>query len=208
MAFCNNCGAQLAEGAKFCPKCGTATGAAAAPVNPQPETVATPQTEQPVQPTQPQAAPEPQPTWQEQKREMRDNAEKNIAAGLINEMNNTADTTAEYDPKDIEANKVMALLSYLGILVLIPIFGAKGSKFARFHANQGLILCIAAIAYSVVVNILMSILLAISWRLAAVSSILSLVSVAFLVWAVIGIINALNGKAKELPFIGKYRLLK
>ena len=30
----------------------------------------------------------------------------------------------------------------------------------------------------------------------------------FTVLAVIGIINALNGRAKELPIIGKYRLLK
>ena len=30
----------------------------------------------------------------------------------------------------------------------------------------------------------------------------------FAVLAVIGIINAVNGRAKELPLIGKYRLLK
>ncbi len=190
MAFCNNCGTQLAEGAKFCPKCGTPTGAAAAP-----------QPEQPVQ----QPA---QPVVEEQKRDFRTEQEQNIASNLMGAMNSTPDTTAEFDPKDIEANKVMALLSYLGILVLVPIFGAKNSKFTRFHANQGLILCIAAIIYGVVVNILTSILIAISWRLASVAGLFSLVGFAFLVWAVIGILNSLNGKAKELPFIGKYRILK
>lgn len=169
MAFCNHCGAQLAEGVKFCPQCGTTVGAAAAPVNQQPpQPAGQPVARQPQQP----------------------------------------DTATGYDPKDIEANKVMALLSYLGILVLVPLFAAKESKFARFHANQGLILCLAAIAYGVAYSIVSSILLALSWRLYTVVSLIGLLGFAFAVWAVIGIINSLNGKAKELPVIGKYKILK
>lgn len=52
-------------------------------------------------------------------------------------LNNTSDMTSQFDPRDIQNNKVMAILAYFGILVLIPIFAAKESKFARFHANQG-----------------------------------------------------------------------
>ena len=59
---------------------------------------------------------------------------------------NAKDTTTSYD---VESNKAMAVLSYLGILVLVPLLGAKNSPFARFHTNQGLILCIATILYSV-----------------------------------------------------------
>ena len=59
---------------------------------------------------------------------------------------NAKDTTTSYD---VESNKAMAVLSYLGILVLVPLVGAKNSPFARFHTNQGLILCIATILYSV-----------------------------------------------------------
>jgi uncharacterized membrane protein YvbJ len=32
MAFCSNCGTELKDGAKFCPKCGTRTNVAPAPV--------------------------------------------------------------------------------------------------------------------------------------------------------------------------------
>lgn len=117
-------------------------------------------------------------------------------------------STLEFDEVDIEQNKVMALLSYLGILVLIPIFAAKESKYARFHANQGLVLCIAAVLYGVAYSILTSIILAISWRLYFLVSLIGLLSIVFVVLAVIGIINALNGKAKELPIIGKYKILK
>ena len=53
-----------------------------------------------------------------------------------------------------------------------------------------------------------AILYAISWRLAFIGTILSAVSIAFFVLMIIGIVNAANGRAKELPVIGKYRLLK
>ncbi len=137
-----------------------------------------------------------------------ENEKKESIEEKLNALNDTADTTAEYDKVDIEQNKGMAVLAYLGILVLIPLFAAKESKFARFHSNQGLSLCIAAIAYSIVYTILSPIIIAISWRLSIIVSLLVLFSLVFLVLAIIGIINAANGKAKELPVIGKYKLLK
>ncbi|MBR6640160.1 MAG: zinc-ribbon domain-containing protein [Muribaculaceae bacterium] len=120
----------------------------------------------------------------------------------------TKSTTGGYDKNDIEQNKAMGVLAYLGILVLIPILAAKESKFARFHANQGLILCIAAILYGVAYSVLTSIILAISWRLYFLVSILGFVGIVFAVLCVIGIINVVNGQAKELPVIGKYRILR
>ena len=39
------------------------------------------------------------------------------------------DYTAEQDPQDVQDNKAMAVLAYIGILVLIPLFAAKKSKF-------------------------------------------------------------------------------
>ncbi|MBR1402375.1 MAG: zinc ribbon domain-containing protein [Prevotella sp.] len=123
-------------------------------------------------------------------------------------LNNTADTTQEFDPQDIEKNKFMAILAYFGILVIIPILAAKESKFARFHSNQGLILCIAAILYSICYSILSSVILSISWHLYWLVSIIGILGFAFLIWFIIGIINAAQGKAKELPLIGHYKLLK
>ena len=120
----------------------------------------------------------------------------------------TKSTTGGYDKNDIEQNKAMGVLAYLGILVLIPILAAKESKFARFHANQGVILCIAAIIYGVAYSVLTSIILAISWRLYFLVSILGFVGIVFAVLCVIGIINVVNGQAKELPVIGKYRILR
>ena len=120
------------------------------------------------------------------------------------ELNNTADHTAEFDAADIESNKVMGILAYLSWLVLIPIFAAKDSKFARFHANQGIVLAIAEIIVWVVLGILTKIPL-IGWLFGLVEGIVSLVC---LIFALLGIVNAAKGRAKELPFIGKFKILK
>lgn len=125
------------------------------------------------------------------------------------EFNNTEDSTAEFDPNDIKSNKVMALLSYFSILVLIPIFAAPNSRFARFHANQGLVLAIAEIIWSVVANIVTAIIaLILPFLGGLLGVILNLVSILFLVLAIIGIVNVANGQAKDLPIIGKIRILK
>ena len=113
----------------------------------------------------------------------------------FNEFNNTADTTSEYDAQDIEKNKVMAVLAY--ILFFIPLLAAKDSKFARFHTNQGLVLFLGGIIASVV-----AVIPVIGWIVAPIAGLV------ITVLAVIGIINALNGKAKELPVIGKFKILK
>jgi uncharacterized membrane protein len=128
-------------------------------------------------------------------------------------LTDTADTTAQFDPKDVEQNKVMGVLAYFGILVLVPLLAAKESKFARFHANQGLILCIAIIAWAIINGLLMAILGGImlpdGWRVyGLIGTLLSLVYIIFSILAIIGIINAASGKAKELPLIGKITLLK
>ena len=112
------------------------------------------------------------------------------------------------DIKDAQDNKVMAVLAYFGPLVLIPILAAKGSKFARYHSNQGLVLFIACVAYSIAYGILSSIILAISWRLYFITSILSFVGLIFTVLAVIGIINACKGEMKPLPVLGSIKILK
>lgn len=116
---------------------------------------------------------------------------------------------------DEETNKVMALLSYFGILVLVPILAAKESPFARFHANQGLVLTIAMFLYIIADGILTAILHAILWKglglwsiYSLCGTVLNLLYVGFTVLAIIGIINVLKGQTKELPIIGKYRILK
>lgn len=103
----------------------------------------------------------------------------------------------------------MAVLAYFGILVLIPILAAKESKFARFHANQGLILLITGVAYSIFVQVVIKIVVFISYALAGIVGIvLGLAWLLLLVLAIIGIINAVKGEFKQLPIIGQFQILK
>ena len=122
----------------------------------------------------------------------------------VTELANTKDTTPEYDPQDIQANKGMAVLAYLGILVLIPLLGAKESKFARFHVNQGLILAVIEIIIWVAVRALGWIPV-VGWILRIARWIISVIC---LILAIIGIMNAAKGEAKELPFIGGIWILR
>ena len=101
-----------------------------------------------------------------------------------------------FTTEDIEKNKTIAGLAY--ILFFLPLLTCKDSRFGKFHANQGLLLLIA----SIVGSILLSIFPFIGWV------ILPFFQITVLVVAIIALINAINGKAKELPIIGKFRLLK
>lgn len=143
----------------------------------------------------------------EEKKEELNQKVENITDKVAS-LNNTTDSTEDFDKKDIEQNKIMAILAYLSWLVIIPIFAAPKSKFARFHANQGLVLALTEIVWWIVQGILSSVLYSISWRLGFIVNILSLVNIAFFVMAIIGIVNAVNGRAKDLPIVGKFRILK
>ncbi|MDR1723409.1 MAG: hypothetical protein LBR84_05650 [Tannerella sp.] len=113
-----------------------------------------------------------------------------------------AEENATVDQKDVQDNKVFAILAYLGILFLIPLLAAKDSPFAKFHTNQGIILFIV----SIIVWVLVMVLYRVSFGLGALFSTVLYIGIA--VFAIIGIINAAKGEKKELPIIGKYTILK
>ncbi|MBO4391701.1 MAG: zinc-ribbon domain-containing protein [Clostridia bacterium] len=125
----------------------------------------------------------------------------------VAELTNTADYTATYDPNDIQNNKVMAILAYLSWLVLIPLFAAKDSPFARFHVKQGLLLAIAEIVVAIVFSILTSIVSGIFVLWLIFTLIQAVCNIFFFVISIMGIINAAQGKAKELPIVGKLKIL-
>lgn len=111
------------------------------------------------------------------------------------------DYTAQFDTNDIQQNKIVAFLSYIGFLFIIPLLAAPQSPFARFHANQGLVLFIL----DMILGAAATVCLFIPIVGAVVSGVASLISFVFMI---IGIINAASGKVKELPIIGKIRIIK
>lgn len=112
-----------------------------------------------------------------------------------------------FDEEDIRQNKTMAGLAY--ILFFLPLIVCKDSKFGRFHANQGLLLLILSVVGYIAISIVTTILATITWRLFGFISLLySIYGLFILALAIYGLVNGLNGKAKELPVIGKYRIIR
>lgn len=98
--------------------------------------------------------------------------------------------------EDIEKNKTMAGLSYL--LFFLPLLVCPESKYAKFHANQSLMLLITTIAG----NVILGIIPVIGWIL------LPFFDIGVLILGIMGLVNGFGGKASQLPIIGKFIILK
>ena len=122
-----------------------------------------------------------------------------------NQQQNQTPPTAPEAPKansgDAEKNKALAIVGYIiPVLFFIPLItDAKNSPFAKFHANQQLILLLAAIA----VNVVGGIIPFLGWFI-----ILPFGSIALIVLAIMGIINAAKGEMKKLPVVGGIEIIK
>lgn len=89
---------------------------------------------------------------------------------------------------------LMGVLSYLGILVIIPLLTeAKNDPFVKFHAKQGLVLLVCEVALTLIGSFF--------WDL---YMIINLINLAILVLAIMGIINVSKGQMKELPVVGQF----
>jgi len=91
------------------------------------------------------------------------------------------DHTSEFDAEDIQANKMLSMLGYW--IFFLPMLSMGKSKFAKFHANQ----CLLKFLFMFI---------------PIVGGIYGIV------YLVIGLLETNKGFAKELPIIGKYKLIK
>ncbi len=105
-----------------------------------------------------------------------------------------SDVKPTFDQKDVNDNKILAALSYIGILCLIPLLAKKDSKYAQEHGKQGLIMLIAWIC-----------LVVIGWIPILGWLVFFLGSIAFLVVSLVAFIKCLMGEFWEIPVIGQYR---
>ena len=121
--------------------------------------------------------------------------------------------------QDVQQNRGIAWLSYVGPLFLVPMFARKLSPYCQFHVKQGATLCAVNIAYYITKAIFLAIINAIFpghysygfyytyYSHSAVYNIFNWLFIAggvFLtVLAIIGIVNAATGKKNEILLIGK-----
>ena len=122
----------------------------------------------------------------------------------------TRKTTApRASSRDAEQGKAMSVIAYIGILCLIPILTGdyKKSPFVKFHTNQGVVLFITWIAWwfiSLIIGFIFR-----GWFLSMILSLVNIVAwVGIIVLIILGIINAVNGRMRPLPVIGKFEIIK
>lgn len=99
------------------------------------------------------------------------------------------------DEKTINEGKTTAVIAYItviGLIIAIILNNDKKNAFAAFHIRQALGVGLASLVIGV-----LNIIPYIGWLSFAVGSILL-----FVMW-IVGLINALNGKMKPVPVLGK-----
>ncbi|MFH1047853.1 MAG: hypothetical protein V1738_06130 [Patescibacteria group bacterium] len=90
----------------------------------------------------------------------------------------------------IDENRLMAALSYFGILFLIPLLvGNKKDPYVNFHLRQGIVLFIVDVVASII---------------AFIPIIGSLIALGLIIISIYAFVQALSGKKWVLPYIGQY----
>ena len=118
------------------------------------------------------------------------------------------DNTGNSNQNDQSNTILFSILSYIGILWLIPLLVEKNDKVVRFHVNQGIVLFIFDIIGSIAVGILSAIFVFIPVISFLGVVIASLFGILCFVLMIIGIVNAAYKSEKPLPIIGKFQILK
>lgn len=180
MAYCVKCGARVDDGQSFCPYCGAEIPKAAQDMN-------------------------------------------SSSGGFGGSENYTYYQNSYQDPyqdsqsrpdyfpaAEVKKNKLMGVLSYLGILILVPLLaGDKSSAYVRHHANQGIILFVI----SSVLDLLdgkwvWGFHSWINFGGGALSWLIEIADFACLILFIMGLVSACQGTRRELPLIGKIKVLK
>jgi fumarate reductase subunit D len=92
--------------------------------------------------------------------------------------------------KIIEEGKAAAILGYIPFMCFVPLIKMKDNPFAVKHGKQGLILFVVEI-------------LAVLFLLPRISDFFwSAVIILCAIFAVVGILNAIQGKSFKIPYIG------
>lgn len=101
-----------------------------------------------------------------------------------------AEALPVFEEEELTAGQPWSILAYLSIAVLFPIFMAKDNKYARFNANQGLVLLIATAICTCIPFV--------GWVL----------EIPLIVFDVLQIIAVCKKQVRVVPLLGKIKILK
>jgi uncharacterized membrane protein len=112
------------------------------------------------------------------------------------------ENTSAPDAQDIAKGKTNAILAYctlIGWIIGFALNSSAKTKFATFHLRQGLGLTCVAVVFAFI-----SIGFMFSFHFFILGMGVRLINLVILVFSIIGIINASNGKMEPLPVVGEF----
>lgn len=105
-------------------------------------------------------------------------------------------------------NTLMLVLSYLGILCLIPLLTEKNEPDVQWHAKHGLVLLIAEVVLYIglaIVSVVLGKIPFLGWILGAFTCLLwSVLPLGILVLHIICIVKAVKGERLIIPYVTEY----
>ena len=110
----------------------------------------------------------------------------------------------EQQPQFDTKTRLCCVLAYFSILFFLPLVFCRENEYAKFHANQGLVLCLANIIGNVIIALVCIFIISPEVK-NAIYTIFNLVSICF---CILGILHVVREQQIELPIIGKITLIK
>ena len=145
------------------------------------------------------------------------NEEKDLGDKTIDAVENimiTKDHSKEFNKEDVEKNKTNAILCYLPAIPFYFVITGKYklSNYLRFHASQGITLTIFWIISIFVASLLETLFRRNNYLANDIPFFISIIvyslyALCFLL-SFFGIINTVNDSSKELPLLGKIKIIK
>ncbi len=124
----------------------------------------------------------------------------------------TYDETEKFKEDDIDKSAFFAPIAYLGILFFIPLLIRPNSAFTKYHVNQGLVLLLAALATDIAILLLVLVLNLVNFWIFPTflftTFLFMVCNLFFVSCIIIGAYNATGGYAKEIPLVGRFRIIK
>lgn len=102
-----------------------------------------------------------------------------------------------FDQSDVEQNKTIVMLTcvlviFIPILFFLPLVACKDSEYAKFYANQCLLIFLGDIVAGITAFILIG----------------GIIGIAVFIFAIINAVNANNGLRKGIPLLGGITIIK